>query len=364
MKAIIAVPATLALIYRAHSHKSLTPLGLVAAAVTAIAHAVHPWNLPFALLVVFFLAGTRVTKTKKDVKEKLTVQAAGGSGGEGPRTHIQVLANSFVASILSLVHAYILHRQPEVCYGWGGLARNILPIGIIANYAAVAADTFSSELGILSTHTPRLITSPTLRRVPRGTNGGVTIWGLSAGLLGSFLIVITSLFLIPFCPVYHDAHRTAPSGLQGGFGWGPNEKIYLTAALTIWGALGSVLDSILGGLFQQTVKDTRTGRVVEGEGGKKVLVSKAGPNSMHTKKKAELKAALLDREGSEAVPKHVDPEDVDESLGPTRVAESGWAILDNNEVNFLMAVNMSLGAMMIAARYWDVKMPDELSRFR
>jgi uncharacterized membrane protein len=62
MKAIIAVPATLALVYRAWSHKSLTPAGIVAAALTAVAHAIHPWNLPFVLLVVFFLAGTRVTK--------------------------------------------------------------------------------------------------------------------------------------------------------------------------------------------------------------------------------------------------------------------------------------------------------------
>ena len=62
MKAYIAVPVTLAMVYRAWSHKSLTPAGIVAAVLTAIAHAVHPWSLPFALLIVFFLAGTRVTK--------------------------------------------------------------------------------------------------------------------------------------------------------------------------------------------------------------------------------------------------------------------------------------------------------------
>jgi uncharacterized membrane protein len=61
MKPIIAVPATLALILRAWSKNSLTPAGIFAATVTAIAHAYHPWNLPFALLCVFFLAGTRVT---------------------------------------------------------------------------------------------------------------------------------------------------------------------------------------------------------------------------------------------------------------------------------------------------------------
>ena len=62
MKAWIAAPATLALVYRAWSRNSLTPLGIVVAALTAIAHAIHPWSAPFTLLVVFFLTGTTVTK--------------------------------------------------------------------------------------------------------------------------------------------------------------------------------------------------------------------------------------------------------------------------------------------------------------
>lgn len=62
MHPYIAVPATLALVYRAYSRNSLTPLGIVVAALTAVVHAIHPWSLPFTLLVVFFLTGTAVTK--------------------------------------------------------------------------------------------------------------------------------------------------------------------------------------------------------------------------------------------------------------------------------------------------------------
>ena len=61
MKPIFAVPATAALVYRAYSKNSLTPAGIVVATLTATAHAYHPWNLPFVLLIAFFLAGTRVT---------------------------------------------------------------------------------------------------------------------------------------------------------------------------------------------------------------------------------------------------------------------------------------------------------------
>lgn len=65
MRAVIAAPAIALLCYRAHSKKSLTPGGIFAAFLTAVAHAVHPWNLPFVLLVVFFLAGTRATHVRQ-----------------------------------------------------------------------------------------------------------------------------------------------------------------------------------------------------------------------------------------------------------------------------------------------------------
>jgi len=373
MKAYIAVPVTLAMVVRAYSHKSLTPAGIVAAVLTAAAHAVHPWSLPFALLIVFFLAGTRVTKVKHDIKAKLTMSATGSSGGEGARTHVQVLANSGVASILTLLHAYqlykrndgVLPRSSTDCYSWPG---DLLVVGIVANYAAVAADTFSSELGILSKSKPRLITSWNLREVPPGTNGGVTLHGLASGFLGSLVIVAASVALIPFC------------GPKVG-GWGLNARNRFAFAMAIWGALGSVLDSLLGGWLQQSVVDTRTGRIVEGDGGKKVLISKGGPNSMHYKKRAEVRANVLNEgEGKDAILSQdttntqVEHE-LDQKMGgmdkydakrkwrkssfgdekPSRVVESGTiGVLDNNEVNFLMALTMSLGAMGVASWFWDV----------
>lgn len=245
-------------------------------------------------------------------------------------------------------------------------------MGIIANYAAVAADTFSSELGILSKSKPRLITSWTFRQVPPGTNGGVTAHGLGAGLLGSVIIVATSVALLPFC---HP--KSAITGLRNPEGWGINQRNRFAFAMALWGALGSVLDSLLGGWFQESVVDTRSGRIVEGDGGKKVLVSKAGPNSMHYKKRAEVKASILHGEGKGPVPQQpgsaadnqIEAE-LDDKMGgmekydakkkfrkpsfgddkPSRVVESGsLGLLDNNQVNFLMALTMSIGAMGIAS---------------
>lgn len=41
---------------------------------------------------------------------------------------------------------------------------------------------------------------------------------------------------------------------------------------------------------------------------------------------------------------------------PSRVVESGLGLLDNNEVNFLMALCISLGAMGLASWAWEVPM--------
>ncbi|KAI1098459.1 integral membrane protein DUF92-domain-containing protein [Jackrogersella minutella] len=389
MKAIIAVPATLALVYRAYSHNSLTPLGILAAALTATAHAVHPWNLPFVLLCVFFLAGTRVTKIKADVKTSLTLNSQGSTGGEGPRTHVQVLANSLMASILSLLHAYQLHMRRDVvvahreipdgsfCYKWGG---DILVIGIIANYAVVCADTFSSELGILSRTSPRLITSFTLRKVPPGTNGGVTLWGLIAGLLGSMIIVATALVFLPLC------NEETKGRIGGGESWTLEQKATLAWGLSLWGVLGSLLDSFLGGWFQRSVKDVRSGKIVEGEGGIRVLTSSKDTDAQsgegfEGKLTTDAKAKVLHGEGDNAVEKNpilsksgsagsstkdpYDPKDKHRASHfgdskPTRVSESGLDLLDNNDVNFLMAFTMSVGAMALAGWYWEVPLDNIL----
>lgn len=152
-------------------------------------------------------------------------------------------------------------------------------------------------------------------------------------------------------------------------------------AMTIWGVLGSLLDSFLGGLFQRSVKDARSGKIVEGEGGVRVLVSTdSTPGSeSRTQKRAAVKAAVLSGEGKDAVPQtdasavddteekldKYDPTDKNRksSFGdhkPTRIVESGWDLLDNNDVNFLMALTMSLGAIGMASWYWGVPMENIL----
>jgi uncharacterized membrane protein len=132
MKPIIAIPATLALVYRAYSRKSLTTAGITAAGITGLLHTAHPSPAPFAFLVVFYLGAIRVTEIKHDIKARLTLSSKGdGTGGEGPRSHVQVLANSGVASILVAVDLWRQWQGGEPCFSFGG-RESLLLVGVVA----------------------------------------------------------------------------------------------------------------------------------------------------------------------------------------------------------------------------------------
>jgi len=80
--------------------------------------------------------------------------------------------------------------EPGAC-AWGcrvssGLTSCLLQfLQCDSHYGCCLGDTLASELGILSQGKPRLIT--TLRPVPPGTNGGMTVGGTLASLVGGAL---------------------------------------------------------------------------------------------------------------------------------------------------------------------------------
>lgn len=100
----------------------------------------------------------------------------------------------------------------------------------------------------------------------------MTLVGLLAGLLGSFTIALTSVTLLPFCKSNNSSLRKVFGVGSAGAGGnvGTKEKVVWVIFVTIWGGLGSLLDSFLGGWLQASIVDVRTGKVVEGEGGRRV----------------------------------------------------------------------------------------------
>ena len=204
-------------------------------------------------------------------------------------------------------------------------------------------DTFSSELGILSKSKPRLIT--TGQTVPPGTNGGVTVEGILTGAAGAGLIGIVSAVMLPVCG--------SLGGLDGmrflGLKYTTGDKLYFALLITVWGTLGSLLDSLLGAVLQASVVDRRSGKIVEGEGGRKVLYSR----TIRDAGGKVVESPTIKKSGSLRRRKSMDGlHKKSEEQGPSRSVLSGKDILDNNQINFLMAAIMTLGGMFMASLIW------------
>ena len=134
------------------------------------------------MAVVAYLGfGSLVTKLGFARKQDLGLAEARG-GRRGPE-------NVWGSALTGLVLALLIAMRLGPTQG--------LLIGFAASFAAKLADTFGSEIGKRWGRTTLLITS--LRPVPPGTEGAVSLEGTAASALGSLLmtLVVVALGLIP-----------------------------------------------------------------------------------------------------------------------------------------------------------------------
>ncbi len=160
----------------------------------------------YAVLMAFFFLGSGATRLGMARKMRLGV----AQSKRGARSARHALANCGVGAYLALLVA-------------GSARPEIFILAYVGAYAAAVFDTVSSEIGQAYGGRPRLITS--LRRVPAGTDGAVSLIGTAAGGVAALLI--------------------------GGVAWGMN----LLPGSALWvvvlaGFLGSTADSILGATLE------------------------------------------------------------------------------------------------------------------
>jgi uncharacterized protein (TIGR00297 family) len=158
----------------------------------------------FMILALFVIVGSALTRLGYRSKQQRGIAQSHG----GRRGAKNALSNCGVALLCALLAALI----PSEAFA----------AAFVASLGAAFADTAESEIGQLSRHTPRLITS--LRKAPPGTDGAVSMSGTLAGLVAAGL--------------------TALLGLMVGLVGGPFAALLVACAAF----LGTVVDSLLGAL--------------------------------------------------------------------------------------------------------------------
>jgi len=124
-----------------------------------------------AVMIAFFVVGTAVTKLGYRVKAQRGIAQEKG----GARGWRNAWANGGVPAVLALMAALV--PEPQAL---------LFTVAYAAAVATAAADTCSSEVGKAYGRRTFLIT--TLRPVPPGTEGAVSLEGTLGGMLGGFIV--------------------------------------------------------------------------------------------------------------------------------------------------------------------------------
>lgn len=213
---------------RGIKRKSLSPMGAATAWMVGFLSIAS--GLRGCVLLMFYQFGTLATKYGKELK----IKKDGDAGKSSVRGPSQVLACSAIAVLLSLIHAIYFGEEKTIDFNRHKYESS-LTCAVIAHHATCLADTLASELGILAKSDPVLLTAP-WRRVPAGTNGGVTMIGFFWSLFGGVLMGAGTLLMD-----YLSGIETRPVRMM----------IYSGAC----GLIGSFLDSFLGATVQATFYD-------------------------------------------------------------------------------------------------------------
>lgn len=180
----------------------------------------------WSLLILFFGSSGCIHLVKKILKvsdiESITEK-------NHTRDAWQVFANSLPA-VISLVLFYYTKNQ-------------LFMVGYVSGVAGATADTWGSEIGMLSNKLPRSIVS--FKPVEAGLSGGVSVLGSLASFCGSLLISITFWLLYGWYQLYQ-----YPISL-------------LIMVPLICGLINSLVDSLLGATLQAKYRCPICGQLTE-----------------------------------------------------------------------------------------------------
>ncbi|MCL4505586.1 MAG: DUF92 domain-containing protein [Chloroflexi bacterium] len=191
------------------------------------------------LLVIFFVTSSALSRYKASRKQAVVELFDKG----GQRDLGQALANGGIAALCAAGSGIAMLS------GAGPPAIQYCLAGLIGALAAANADTWATELGVLSRTPPRLITRP-LRVVEAGTSGGITPGGTIAAAAGALLIGLAALILGQVAALFFGNQPAVWAFLYNAILPGLNQSPALLIASFAGGLTGAFMDSLLGATVQ------------------------------------------------------------------------------------------------------------------
>lgn len=162
------------------------------------------------LLLVFFFSSVIITKYGYREKREIGLY-------EHERGWENVFANGAIPTICAVLSPYI---------GWGAYACSI---------AAITADKFASELGVLGSDPISLLT---LKKVKKGMSGAISPLGTLTSFDGALLVGIAVALIYP------------------------NITLWTVLLIALIGFIGSFVDSLLGILEEKGIGNKSTTNII------------------------------------------------------------------------------------------------------
>ena len=218
-----------AIAWLAYRRNSLSRSGVAGAVITGtliFGFGGWTWGL---VLIAFFVSSTLLSHWRSSDKAGLAEKFA-----KGERRDLgQTLANGGFGALLAVAAFLLVDLPGEVRLGNPTYA--FLALAYFGAMATVNADTWATELGVLASHAPRLITNG--RRVTVGTSGGITTAGTLAALAGAAFIGICAFLFIQAAAVATTGNLLL-------------SDLPLIGVAAVAGLAGSLVDSVLGATVQ------------------------------------------------------------------------------------------------------------------
>jgi uncharacterized protein (TIGR00297 family) len=167
-------------------------------------------------MLVFLILSAVVTYIDLKYKKALGI-------GQAPRSFRNVLANGLPPLVMAAIF-YVSSITGSETFALLSL------IGFLASIAAITADKFNSEIGVLSRDKPRMIF--TLKKVKKGTSGAISPLGTFAGVIAALMISLLVILIAPRLFLFASKY---PFGFEKAI-----------ASITIAGFIGGTIDSVLG----------------------------------------------------------------------------------------------------------------------